>query len=126
MRTFWYDPPGGLDRLSQYCVTDVKTEVACALMLPEQPISSIELWRLTTKINERGVFCDLPLVVRAKTWAHQYERELLEELKELTDGEVRTAKQTAKLKAWLDDNLPSLVERLVRAEIERVSRGRSP
>lgn len=28
------------------------------------------------------------------------------------------------LKAWLDDNLPSLVERLVRMEIERVSRGR--
>jgi cell pole-organizing protein PopZ len=28
------------------------------------------------------------------------------------------------LKHWLDDNLPSLVERLVRAEIERVSRGR--
>jgi uncharacterized protein len=28
------------------------------------------------------------------------------------------------LKAWLDDNLPSLVERVVRAEIERVSRGR--
>ncbi len=29
------------------------------------------------------------------------------------------------LKAWLDDNLPSMVERLVRAEIERVSRGRT-
>jgi uncharacterized protein len=28
------------------------------------------------------------------------------------------------LKAWLDDNLPNIVERLVRAEIERVSRGR--
>lgn len=27
------------------------------------------------------------------------------------------------LKDWLDDNLPSLVERLVRAEIERVARG---
>lgn len=27
------------------------------------------------------------------------------------------------LKSWLDDNLPSLVERLVRAEIERVARG---
>lgn len=27
------------------------------------------------------------------------------------------------LKAWLDDNLPVLVERLVRAEIERVARG---
>jgi len=28
------------------------------------------------------------------------------------------------LKTWLDDNLPGMVERLVRAEIERVSRGR--
>jgi cell pole-organizing protein PopZ len=28
------------------------------------------------------------------------------------------------LKTWLDDNLPGVVERLVRAEIERVSRGR--
>jgi len=27
------------------------------------------------------------------------------------------------LKSWLDDNLPTIVERLVRAEIERVSRG---
>ena len=27
------------------------------------------------------------------------------------------------LKAWLDDNLPVMVERMVRAEIERVSRG---
>jgi cell pole-organizing protein PopZ len=29
------------------------------------------------------------------------------------------------LKSWLDDNLPGLVERVVRAEIERVSRGRT-
>lgn len=29
------------------------------------------------------------------------------------------------LKMWLDDNLPPLVERLVRAEIERVARGRT-
>ena len=29
------------------------------------------------------------------------------------------------LKAWLDDNLPTLVERLVRAEIERVARGQN-
>jgi cell pole-organizing protein PopZ len=28
------------------------------------------------------------------------------------------------LKAWLDDNLPGMVERIVRDEIERVSRGR--
>lgn len=45
-------------------------------------------------------------------------------------GDSRTVDQLVSemlkpmLKSWLDDNLPSLVERLVRAEIERVSRGR--
>ena len=29
------------------------------------------------------------------------------------------------LRSWLDENLPSMVERLVREEIERVSRGKS-
>jgi uncharacterized protein len=38
---------------------------------------------------------------------HEYAREMLRPM----------------LRAWLDDNLPTLVERLVRAEIERVARG---
>ncbi|ARN80412.1 PopZ family protein [Methylocystis bryophila] len=38
---------------------------------------------------------------------HEYAREMLRPM----------------LKAWLDDHLPALVERLVRAEIERVARG---
>jgi len=40
------------------------------------------------------------------------------------DGLVREMLRPM-LKAWLDDNLPNMVERLVRAEIERVSRGRT-
>jgi cell pole-organizing protein PopZ len=45
-------------------------------------------------------------------------------------GNARTLEDLVKemlrpmLKSWLDDNLPSMVERIVRAEIERVSRGR--
>jgi cell pole-organizing protein PopZ len=38
--------------------------------------------------------------------------------------EVVTELLRPMLKSWLDDNLPSIVERLVRAEIERVTRGR--
>ena len=47
----------------------------------------------------------------------------------VSSGNARTLEDLVKemlrpmLKAWLDDNLPGLVERLVRAEIERVSRG---
>src|SRR3984957_16544362 len=40
------------------------------------------------------------------------------------DGMVREMLRPM-LKAWLDDNLPNMVERLVRAEIQRVSRGRT-
>jgi uncharacterized protein len=38
--------------------------------------------------------------------------------------DVVTAMLQPMLKQWLDDNLPSIVERKVREEIERVSRGR--
>jgi uncharacterized protein len=41
---------------------------------------------------------------------------------ELAEGMARELLRPM-LKAWLDENLPALVERLVRAEIERVARG---
>jgi uncharacterized protein len=41
---------------------------------------------------------------------------------ELADGLVREMLRPM-LKHWLDENLPAIVERLVRAEIERVARG---
>ncbi len=42
---------------------------------------------------------------------------------ELADGLVREMLRPM-LKQWLDENLPLIVERLVRAEIQRVARGR--
>jgi cell pole-organizing protein PopZ len=38
--------------------------------------------------------------------------------------EVVTELLRPMLKSWLDENLPGMVERLVRAELERVTRGR--
>ena len=43
--------------------------------------------------------------------------------KEWLQSEVHIL-QIVAIKGWLDENLPGMVERLVRAEIERVSRGR--
>jgi uncharacterized protein len=42
---------------------------------------------------------------------------------ELADGMVREMLRPM-LKQWLDENLPAIVERLVRSEIQRVARGR--
>jgi uncharacterized protein len=41
---------------------------------------------------------------------------------EVADGMIRELLRPM-LKAWLDENLPGIVEPLVRAEIERVARG---
>jgi hypothetical protein len=42
---------------------------------------------------------------------------------ELADGMVRDMLRPM-VKEWLDDNLPAMVERLVRDEIQRIARGR--
>jgi uncharacterized protein len=42
---------------------------------------------------------------------------------ELADGMVRDMLRSM-VKEWLDDNLPTMVERLVRDEIQRIARGR--
>jgi uncharacterized protein len=39
-------------------------------------------------------------------------------------GEMAREMLRPMLKAWIDDNLPSMVERLVRSEIQRITRGR--
>ncbi len=53
--------------------------------------------------------------------------EALAELALLRDPELveRMTREILRpmIKTWLDDNLPNVVERLVRAEIERVARG---
>lgn len=48
------------------------------------------------------------MVINDSGLLHEYAREMLRPM----------------LKQWLDDNLPVMVERLIRAEIERVARGR--
>ncbi|QOG20386.1 DUF2497 domain-containing protein [Bradyrhizobium sp. SEMIA] len=46
-------------------------------------------------------------------------------MNDIPPSKVAPAKPAAEkpVKSWLDDNLPGLVERIVKAEIERVSRG---
>ncbi len=65
--------------------------------------------------HSTSVAVDSAFASLAQTVLHQNARTLDDLVKEML---------RPMLKAWLDDNLPSLVERLVRSEIERVSRGR--
>ena len=70
----------------------------------EEPLTSLDASRAVT-----AAFEALSTTVAARS-------------AEIAEGMVREMLRPM-LKAWLDENLPSVVERLVRAEIERLARG---
>jgi len=82
---------------SDYALEETPLEPAAPLVSPDAAASvtaQFQTLAASMVINDSGLL-------------HEYAREMLRPM----------------LKAWLDDNLPVLVERLVRAEIERVARG---
>lgn len=97
----WHDSPEDRKRLYSYCRTDVRAEKAVSKMMPDLMPRALELFHLSIKMNARGIYCDTDLCMKAIQFANRYEQELLKELREITDGQVQTAKQTAKLKALL-------------------------
>ena len=75
------------------------------LAQPSQPLMS---WQTATAVNSAfNALAQTVLSNNART------------LEDLVKEMLRPM-----LQGWLDDNLPGLVEKIVRAEIERVSRGR--
>ena len=85
--------------------SDAETEFYHSRPEPQRPLLSTAA---TTAVNSAfNALAQTVLVQNART------------LEDLVKEMLRPL-----LKTWLDDNLPGLVERLVRAEIERVSRGR--
>lgn len=115
------------EKLMAYCADDVRSEMASDVLMLPLSSSEQKMWELTTRINERGIFCDLPNVKTAMGFAKQFENELLEELKELTNGEVRTAKQIEALRLWLCNNskihFENVQAKTIRDTLGQIERG---
>ncbi len=89
---------------------------------------SVEAPEFDTRTEREGEGRDLTALVSAAT-VEQVSRSFSELAAAFDGTERRSLDEMAEemlrpmLKDWLDDNLPTLVERLVREEIERVARG---
>jgi DNA polymerase len=94
-RTLPTDDPESYQDLLNYCHQDVKSQQAIVARLPKQhlPEHEQEAWTLDSKINSNGILIDLKMAQGAIKLLAQHEENLLQELRTLTDGEVRTAKQ---------------------------------
>jgi len=93
---------------------DEAPELPAAPFAPAPPRGSDEQGRLISGTTSAAV--DSAFNALAQTVLSQNARTLEDLVREML---------RPMLKSWLDDNLPGMVERLVRAEIERVSRGRA-
>lgn len=100
----WHEDPQDFIRLFEYCKKDVEVESAVALRIENLPWSDSErnLWLFDQRINLRGVPVDIEMVGKALGFLSHYFKELLGELKELTNGEVTTANQRARILSWLE------------------------
>lgn len=89
------------ERLFDYNIDDVRAEKSASKLLPPLTPQEQKIWELTLKMNERGIYCDVELCKIALDFSKRIEFELNNELFEITNGVVRTAKQLDKMKEFL-------------------------
>ena len=106
-------PPATMPPAAQFRTIDGSSDVGFA-EASERPHGGEERGHLISSATSAAV--DSAFNTLAQTVLMQNARTLEDLVREML---------RPMLKSWLDDNLPGMVERLVRAEIERVSRGRT-
>lgn len=75
------------EEFKQYCIQDVKTEMAIGKKIEffELPESEKQLWYLDQKINDLGILIDKPFVLNAIKHDLEYRERLVNEAINLTD-----------------------------------------
>ncbi len=113
--------------LYSYCRQDVRAERAIyhALPLQELPPRELATWRLTVEMNLRGWTVDYRSVGLMLSLLRKHRARALKEIETLTDGEIQTDGQQAKILAWLSErgvDLPNYQK----LTIEEALEGRLP
>lgn len=98
----WFEDPEELAKLYEYCKNDVETEYALSRALADLPGFEKKIWVLDQRINRRGISCDVDLVNSAISMIALLEGDAKDEIFDLTDGEVTSLGQVAKILEYLD------------------------
>jgi DNA polymerase len=97
----WYGDEDELQRLYAYCKQDVEVERALAKRLAPLSKRERKIWLIDRAINNRGVRVHTERVQQALAITDQEKNRLTKELKELTDGHVKSANNVPSLLTWL-------------------------
>jgi DNA polymerase len=97
----WWDDSAKVQRLIDYCKIDVEVERQLAKRLRPLKESELDLWHLDQRVNDRGVFVDVPLCNAAKAVVAATEAKLDREMFEVTGGAVTACSNRNQLIAWV-------------------------
>ena len=100
--TWWHETSlEHFTRLIAYCVNDVKSERLLDRAVPELSPRERKIFEADHRINQRGLNVDTVLVGKLHALAGQAKKGLAADLVRITNGQVTTPNQVAKLKDWL-------------------------
>jgi DNA polymerase len=97
----WWDVPERITRLGEYCLQDVRAEMAVEKVLRRLTPREREIYLHTERKNDRGIELDRELVLAAKDIASEGIRRANVQMSELTGGAVDAVTQTGRLREWL-------------------------
>jgi DNA polymerase bacteriophage-type len=99
--TYWWDDPDRLSQLERYCMQDVEVTRELYNAISQLSDEEQRLWVLDQKINAHGFYLDHKLAEAARRVAGDAFSAIDAELAEVTNNDVTTVNQVAKLKEWL-------------------------
>jgi len=110
--------PAKLQRVGEYCMTDVDSEEAVIDATFPMPEGEEELYQMTERINDRGVQVDTDLVKRLIWQANECVEGLNARIDKLTGGRVRALTEVAKIKQWIEDETGVVLKTMRKEDME--------
>lgn len=100
----WWDEPDKIERLSQYCETDVEVERELFKRLLRLSPKEQKVWQLDFEINQRGIQIDIASVKKAIELVEVEKEKLEVQIQEASNGAISGVNSAMQIKNFLADN----------------------
>ena len=99
-KILWHETPEQIQRLTEYCVADVRAEIALGKVLFPMSAGEKQVWLLDQRMNNRGVQIDLPFVDVATDVVTKTVDRMNAEVRQVTEGFVKKVSEVEKIKQF--------------------------
>lgn len=100
------------ERVLEYCMQDVVVEATIGMVVRDLTAEEWQDYWVCEAMNDRGIPVDIELARAAQKYALVEADEIAKELEATTKGVITSAKQFKRIKDWIGERAPELIEKL--------------